>query len=50
MANFERWQFGIGLEFVRWTFAECNNFSEGFSKPKKNAQVIQVRGGSPTSF
>ena len=49
MADFERWQLEIGLEFVRWSFAERNNFSEGSSEPKKDAQVI--RGdGSPTIF
>ena len=31
MADFERGQFEIGLEFVRWSFVECNNFSEGSS-------------------
>ena len=34
MANFERRQFEIGLEFVHWSFAERNNFSEGSSEPK----------------
>ena len=43
MANFECQQFEIGLEFVRWSFAKRNNFSEGSSEPKKDAQVIQVR-------
>ena len=35
MADFERRQFQIGLEFKRWSFAECNNFSVGTSEPKK---------------
>ena len=40
MADFERRQFEIGLKFVCRSFAELNNFSEGSSKPKKDAQVI----------
>ena len=44
MANFERRQLKIGLEFVRRSFTERKNFSEGFSEPKKDAQVIRVRG------
>ena len=47
MADFERWQLEIWLEFVRWSFAERNNFSEGSSETKKDAQVIRVRGSSP---
>ena len=35
----------IGLEFVRWSFAECNNPSEGFSEPEKDAWVNRVGGG-----
>ena len=50
MADIERRQFEIGLEFVRWSFAECNNFSEGSSEPKKDAQVIWVRGRQPHEF
>ena len=46
MADFERWQFEIGLEFVLWSFAKRNNFSEGSSKPKKDTQVIRVRGAA----
>ena len=46
MADFERRQIEIGLEFVRWSFAEHNNFSEGSFKPKKDAQVIRVRGAA----
>ena len=46
MADFERRQFEIGLEFVRWSFAERNNFSEGSSEPTKDAQVIRVRGAA----
>ena len=32
------------------SFAELNNFSKGFSKPKKDAQVIRVRGAAPHEF
>ena len=46
MADFERRQFEIELEFMRWSFAERNNFSEGSSKPRKDAQVIRVRGAA----
>ena len=46
MADFERWQLEIGLEFVRWSFAERKNFSEGSYEPNKNAQVIRVRGAA----
>ena len=44
MANFECRRFEIGLVSVRWSFAECNNFSEGSSEPTKDAQVIRVWG------
>ena len=44
MADFERRQLEIELEFVRWSFDERNNFSEGSSKSKKDVQVIRVRG------
>ena len=51
MADFERQQLEIGLGFVRRSFAERNNFSEGSSESKAEVQVIRVRGGgSPTSF
>ena len=46
MADFERRQLEFGLEFVRWSFDERNNFSEGSSKPKKDVQVIRVRGAA----
>ena len=46
MADFERRQLEIGLEFVHWSFAVSNNFSEGFSEYKKDAQVIRVRGAA----
>ena len=46
MADFERRQFEIGLEFVRRSSDERNNFSQGSSKPKKDVQVIQVRGAA----
>ena len=29
MADFECGQLEIGLEFMRWSFAECNNFLSG---------------------
>ena len=45
MANFEWRQFEIGLEFVRGSSVERNNFSEG-SKPRKDAQVIRVWGAA----
>ena len=50
MADFERRQFEIGLKFMCRSFAELNNFSGGSSKPKKDAQVIQVRGAQPHEF
>ena len=40
MADFECRQFETWLEFVRRSFTECNNFSEGSSQPKKDVQVI----------
>ena len=43
MADFQCRQFEIGLEFVRCSFAECNNFSKVSSELKKDAQVIWVR-------
>ena len=46
MADFERRRFEIGLKFVRCSFAKRNNFSEGSSELKKDAQVIRVRGGA----
>ena len=46
MANFEHRQLEIGLEFVYWSFAEHNNFSEGSSGTKKDAQVIRLRGAA----
>ena len=50
MADFESRQFEIGLEFVRFSSDEHNNFSEGSSKPKKDAQEIRVRGRQPHEF
>ena len=51
MADFERRQLEFPLEFVCWSSDERDNFREGSSEPKKDAQVIWVRGGgSPTSF
>ena len=46
MADFECRQLEIGLELVRCSFGERNNFSEGSSEPKKDAQVIRVRGAA----
>ena len=46
MGDSEYWQFDIGLEFVCWSFAERNNINEGFSEPKKDAEVIQVWGAA----
>ena len=37
MADFECWQLEIGLEFMCWNFAECNNLNKGSYK-----QVIRV--------
>ena len=50
MADFECRQLEIWLEFVRRSSAERNNFNEGFSKPKKGAQIIGVRGAAPRVF
>ena len=50
MADFERRRLEIELEFVRWSFAGRNNFSEGSFKTKKDAQVIRVRGAQPHEF
>ena len=36
MADFERRQLEIRLEFVRWSFTERNNSSEGSFEPKKD--------------
>ena len=46
MADFERRQFETGLEFVRWSIVERNNSSEDSFEPKKDAQVIRVRGAA----
>ena len=46
MADFECRQLEIPLEFLRWSFAKRNNFSEGSSEPKIDAQVIRVRGAA----
>ena len=32
MADFECWELEIGLEFMHWSFAKRNNFSEGSSE------------------
>ena len=46
MADFERRQLEFGLEFVRYSFAERNNLSEGSSERRKDLQVIRVRGAA----
>ena len=46
MADFERRQLEFRLEFMRWSSDERNNFSEGSSKPKKDVQVLRVRGAA----
>ena len=45
MADFEHWQLEIWLEFVHGSFDRHNNFSEGYSECKKDAQVICECGG-----
>ena len=50
MADFERRQLEIPLEFVRWSSDERDNFPEGSSEPKKDVQVIRVRGRQPHEF
>ena len=43
----------IGAKFLPNSFAECNAFSEGSSKPKKDIDVRQNNlhaGGSPCSL
>ena len=46
MADFERRELEIGLKFGHLSFDKRKNFSEGSFKPKKYAQVIQVRGAA----
>ena len=46
MADFERRQLEIPLEFVRWSSDERDNYSEGSSEPIKDVQVIRVRGAA----
>ena len=50
MTDFEYRQFKIGLEFMRCSSNERNIFSEGSSEPKKDVQVIRVRGWQPHEF
>ena len=50
MADFERRELEIGLEFGRLSFTKLNNFSKGSSEPKKGAQVIRGRGRQPHKF
>ena len=45
-ADFERQQLEIWLEFMCWSFAECNNFSEDSSDTKIGTQVIRVQGAA----
>ena len=47
MADFERRELEIDLEFGRLSFGKRNNFSEGTSEPNRYAQVIRVRGEAP---
>ena len=46
MADFERRELEIGLEFGHISFDKRKNFSEGSSEPKKYAQVIRVQGAA----
>ena len=46
MADFERRQLKIRLEFMRWSSAERKNFSKSSSKSWKGTQVIQVHGAA----
>ena len=50
MADFERRELEIGLEFGHISFDKRKNFSEGSSEPKKYAQVIRVQGQQPHEF
>ena len=50
MADFACQQSEIGLELVRLCFTERNNFREGSSGPKKDAQRIQVPGRQPLYY
>ena len=38
------------LEFVHWSSAERNNFSEDSPEPKEDAQLIRVWGWQPHEF
>ena len=46
MADFERCELEIGLEFGHLSFDNRTNFSEGSSEPMKYAQVIRVWGAA----
>ena len=46
MADFERCELEIRLEFGHINFDKRKNFSEGSSEPKKYAQVIRVWGAA----
>ena len=50
MADFEGRHIEIGLEFVRWSFTERNNFSEGSSEPKQVIQVKKLMGLPPPAL
>ena len=42
MADFERRQSEIGLEFICWSSAERNNFIEGSSESMKDTLILPV--------
>ena len=46
MADFERRELEIWLEFGHLSFDKRKNFSEGSFEPKKYVQVIRVRGAA----
>ena len=51
MVDFKCWELEIGLEFGRSSFAKRNNFSEGYSEPKKYfPSNSSAGGGSPRVF
>ena len=50
MADFERRELDIGLEFRHISFDKSKNFSEGSSQPKKcHPSNSSAGGGNPTS-
>ena len=46
MADFERRQFEIGLEFVHRSSTERNNFRKVSSKPRKTPLYFECGGGA----